>query len=167
MVFVRENPIVRNAWWLGVPLWLRKPPFQIGYAQRIKGGNEKSLNYRWRFSLLGQSWNSMLHFSASHVWYYIGYHIFIPILSHQYPSVPLIFRDLTRWCPPSYNLVYNPHYLSLYLLYPILIGFIHQLNANELGHHLVWFMNIIPTCEAMYMSYHIFIPILSHQKPHS
>ena len=26
MVFVRENPIVRNGWWLGVPLWLRKPP---------------------------------------------------------------------------------------------------------------------------------------------
>ena len=25
-VFVRENPIVRNGWWLGVPPWLRKPP---------------------------------------------------------------------------------------------------------------------------------------------
>ena len=28
--------------------------------------------------------------------------------------------------PPSYNLVYNPHYLYLYLLYPIVIGIINQ-----------------------------------------
>ena len=29
MVFVTENPIVRNGWWYGVPPWLRKPPFEL------------------------------------------------------------------------------------------------------------------------------------------
>ena len=26
LVYFMEHPIVRNGWWLGVPLWLRKPP---------------------------------------------------------------------------------------------------------------------------------------------
>ena len=45
---------------------------------------------------------------------------------------------LTRWCPPSYKLVYNPNnYRYNPLINPSEIVLINQLNANDLGHHLV------------------------------
>ena len=39
-----ENPIVRNGWWLGVPLWLRKPL----YPPVKQHGYGKWSIYRWR-----------------------------------------------------------------------------------------------------------------------
>ena len=35
VVFVSENPIVRNGWWLGVPLWLRNPPHLVKHLLNL------------------------------------------------------------------------------------------------------------------------------------
>ena len=49
-----------------------------------------------------------------------------------------IVNYITRWCPPNYKLVYNPNnYRYNPLINPSEIVLINQLNANELGHHLV------------------------------
>ena len=51
---------------------------------------------------------------------------------------PIINSIPTRWCPPSYKLVYNPNsYRYNPLINPSEIVLINQLNANDLGHHLV------------------------------
>ena len=44
----------------------------------------------------------------------------------------------TRWCPPSYKLVYNPmKTVDISPTKSLVIGVINQLNAIERGHHLV------------------------------
>ena len=62
------------------------------------------------------------------------------VIIHHDQSLSTI--HYTRWCPPSYKLFYNPHEYYRYnpLINPSFLVLINQLNANELGHHIISIM---------------------------